>query len=108
MISQYQALRQENHRRRNSRGKNPGRLTHLLWSMMMMTRAELERRLFILRGIVIEQRSAYTDSLWWWLHRRHIKRYDAIVDNIDALSQAARSWIDLTRAFDAVNEMEKT
>jgi len=60
--------------------------------MMMMTRAELERRLFILRGIVIEQRSAYTDSLWWWLHRRHIKRYDAIVDNIDALSQAARSW----------------
>lgn len=120
----------------------------------MMTRAELERRLFILRGIVIDQRSAYTDSLWWWLHRRHIKRYDAIVDNIDVLSLAVRTswwdrkdafdqlataevvaalkqvmdhpsvrsclrdgdscppcpaslWIDLTRAFDAVNELEK-
>ena len=54
-----------------------------------MTRAELERRLFILRDVVTEQRGDYANSVWWW-RRRHVERYNLIVTTIDTLISAVR------------------
>jgi len=56
----------------------------------MMTRAELERRLFVLRNVVTEQRRVCVGSIWWWRRKKHIDRYNLIVTTIDTLINAVR------------------
>jgi len=58
-----------------------------------MPQSDLIHRLYLLRGIIIEQRRAYSDSIWWrWAwNRKPRERYDSLVDALDALIRAVRS-----------------